>query len=95
MQYRLIVVAALVLGSMLRPLAAPEQSDELKAVLERAAQYVALYEDRQLGNLLAAENYVQNAAWYAPGGRGIIRRRQQRRNQSDFLILNVGLDDSN
>ncbi len=73
-RYKSIVLAALVLSSLLRLLAAQNQSDEFKAVLDRAAKYVALYEDRQLGNLIAAESYVQDAIWYASDLRTIYSR---------------------
>lgn len=67
----------------------PRPQDDLAGVLGRAAQYVAEYEEKQLGNLLAAEDYVQDVEMRGP--RYVTpTRRQQRRTQADFLILQVG-----
>jgi hypothetical protein len=62
------------------------QTGELSAVLDRAAEYVARYEDKELGNLLVAETYLQTAILYDRPGRD----RQQ--TQGDFLILAIGQD---
>ena len=70
---------------------AQEKPGELELVLERAAQYVAQYEDHQLGNLLVNENYLQKATVFAPNGVSVLSK-PQRRLQSDFLILQVGSD---
>jgi hypothetical protein len=71
----------------------PAQSStvpELDVVLARATEYVTRYE-AELGNLIGAEEYVQNAAWKNPGARlAVISKKQQRRMTSDFLILQVG-----
>jgi hypothetical protein len=71
--------------------AARQNSSELDDVLERAMGYVAQYEE-QLGNLIGAEEYVQNAAWISRGARGFpqVDKRMQRRTSSDFLIIQVG-----
>jgi len=64
---------------------ASQQTEDLTAVLSRAAAYVAEYEDVHLGNVLAAENYLQEASAGRFG-------REQRRTQSDFLIVMMGGD---
>lgn len=81
------VIAVCLLGG---PLPAQDEARELQAMLGRAADYVALYEDRQLGNVLAAETYFQTVSSYL--ARGIALPRQQRRTESDFLIVLVGAD---
>jgi hypothetical protein len=84
-----IVLAALLLG----PLFAQQGQSELEAVLQRATEYVSQYEE-QLGNLIGAEEYVQNATWMTSGGRGFpqVGKRAQRRTSSDFLIIQVGTE---
>jgi hypothetical protein len=67
---------------------AQAQAVDLREVLGRAADYVALYEDSQLGNVLASETYVQSVSNYLSPG--IALPRQQRRTESDFLIVLVG-----
>src|SRR3989442_4274976 len=69
----------------------PQSSHELISVLQRATEYVTQYE-AELGNLIGNEEYVQNAAWLAPTGRGnrMVAKRLQRRVSSDFLIIQVG-----
>jgi len=69
----------------------PQNSHELISVLQRATEYVTQYE-AELGNLIGNEEYVQNAAWLAPTGRGnpMVAKRLQRRVSSDFLIIQVG-----
>ena len=69
----------------------PQNSHELISALQRATEYVAQYE-ADLGNLIGNEEYVQNAAWLAPAGRGnpMVAKRLQRRVSSDFLIIQVG-----
>ena len=57
-------------------------------VLQRAVQYVQEYEERDLGSLLATENYLQNATSYT----GQRPRQEQQRTQADFLILVLGKD---
>jgi hypothetical protein len=73
------------------PLLAYQGSAELDAVLQRATDYVTQYEE-QLGNLIGAEEYVQNAVWMGTGARGFaqVGKRMQRRTSSDFLIIQVG-----
>jgi len=71
----------LAIGLLVGPLSAQKQTVDVAAILSRAADYVAVYEERQLGNVLASETYVQN---YGP--------RMQRRMESDFLIVLVGKD---
>jgi len=77
---------ALTVGFWSGPVAG--QGNELAAVLSRASQYVAQYEDSQFGNVLATENYVQKAVWYS--SIGIVSKRQQRQTQADFLIVKIG-----
>ena len=69
----------------------PQNSHELISALQRATEYVTQYE-AELGNLIGNEEYVQNAAWLAPTGRGnpMVAKRLQRRVSSDFLIIQVG-----
>ncbi len=43
----------------------PQTSAELANVLQRATDYVTRYE-AELGNLIGAEEYIQNAVWLAP-----------------------------
>jgi hypothetical protein len=61
----------------------------LKAVMERAQDYIAAYEE-QLGTLIGEEEYNQTAIWDAsrPGGLRVGSRR--RRLISDFLLVRVG-----
>src|SRR4030095_11396307 len=66
------------------------QATELSSVLDRAAEYVARYEDKELGNLLVAETYLQTAVTYNQG-RGITHT-DRRRTQSDFLMLAIDQD---
>ena len=67
-----------------------EKAPDLVAVLERATDYVKNYEEA-LGNLIATEEYVQNARWRNVGARfSTVAQKQQRRTSSDFLILQVG-----
>jgi hypothetical protein len=75
------------------PLPAPaqDQARALPAILGRAAEYVAEYEDRQLGNVLTAETYLQTVTYYS-GRAGVIGGRESRRLESDFLIVLVGDD---
>jgi hypothetical protein len=70
--------------------AAQQKTLELQTILDRAADYVALYEDRQLGNVLASETYVQSASYFSAIGNPL--QRQQRRTDSDFLIVLIGTD---
>src|SRR5262245_55650281 len=68
----------------------PDPTPELNVVLERAEDYVKKYEE-ELGNLIATEEYVQNAQWKSIGARyNTVAQKQQRRTSSDFLILQVG-----
>src|SRR2546427_5639584 len=66
-------------------------SPELIDLLQRATEYVTQYE-AELGNLIGTEEYIQNAVWLAPSGRGspMVAKRLQRRVSSDFLIIQVG-----
>jgi hypothetical protein len=84
----LCAVVALCLSIVLWLVPALAQTTDLSAVLDHAADYVARYEDEQLGNVIASEDYVQNAVWYF--NPGIVANRQQRRTQSDFLIVLIG-----
>jgi len=83
------VIALSVLATLVFPMASPRQDSlELAAVLDRAAQYVALYEDR-LGDVGAAESYRQvSVAW----SDARVRTEQERRMESDFLIYRDGVD---
>ena len=63
---------------------------DFDAVIQRASEYVAKYEE-ELGNLIGTEDYLQNVAWKSINGRvGMIARREQRRLSSDFLIIQIG-----
>jgi hypothetical protein len=64
---------------------------DLEAVLQRATDYVAQYEG-DLGNLIGAEEYTQNASWISPQNRLSVTRRERRRLSSDFLIIQVGTE---
>jgi hypothetical protein len=66
------------------------QSNSLAAVLDRAAEYVARYEEKELGNLLVAETYSQNVATYYE--RNGVTQNNRRKTESDFLILALGDD---
>jgi hypothetical protein len=63
------------------------QAPELSAVLDMAAQYVARYEDRELGNLLVAESYLQTVITY-----GGVQHTTRLQTDGDFLILAIGQD---
>ena len=58
--------------------------------MDRAGQYVARYEEKELGNLLVAETYSQNVVTYHE--RGGVTQNDRRQMQSDFLILALGDD---
>ncbi len=79
--------------SILMILAIPRQqpSAELDTVIQRAADYVAKYQE-ELGNLIGTEEYSQNVMWKSTSGRvtGMIVKREQRRVSSDFLMIEVG-----
>jgi hypothetical protein len=77
-------------GAALGGQSPPSSQDDLTGVLARAAQYVAEYEEKQLGNLLAAEDYLQDVELRNGQRFGTGSRRQQRRTQADFLILQLG-----
>jgi hypothetical protein len=68
-----------------------QTSSDLEAVLQRATEYVAQYEG-DLGNLIGAEEYMQNASWISPLNRLSVTRRERRRLSSDFLIIQVGTE---
>src|SRR5207247_3970602 len=55
----------------------------------RATEYVSQYE-AELGNLIGAEEYVQNSIWLDNSSPGRVVKRMQRRTSSDFLIIQVG-----
>jgi hypothetical protein len=61
------------------------QQDDLAAVLDRASKYVDVYEEEQLGSLLASESYLQRATYLDE--RGVNLGREQRFTEGDFLIL--------
>ncbi len=84
-------VAALAVCLLAPRIPAQDRDPELQSLLSRAAEYVAQYEDRQLGNILTAETYVQNVD-YRGGRVGLIGGRESRRLESDFLIVVVGGD---
>jgi hypothetical protein len=88
---RLVVVIPLLLLCSPRQRVVIGQATELTAVLNRAAEYVARYEDSELGNLLVAETYLQTAVTYNYQGRGA-SRTDRRRTQSDFLMLAIDQD---
>jgi hypothetical protein len=62
---------------------------DLETVLARASEYVSRYE-AELGNLIGAEEYVQNSVLYDNSSPRRVARRLQRRTSSDFLIIQVG-----
>jgi hypothetical protein len=77
---------------LLSALPVQDGSADLAAVLARAMEYVRKYEE-ELGNLIATEEYVQNAQWRNLQSRySMISQKKQRRTSSDFLILQVGPD---
>jgi hypothetical protein len=81
------VVASLLLMTVAAS-ATQTPNAELAAILDRAADYVAAYEDRDLGNVVSFETYVQDKSL----DRGFGFSKQQRRTESDFLIVLVGTD---
>jgi len=74
---------------LLALLLAPQNAPDLAPVLERATAYVSQYE-AELGNLIGAEEYVQNSVWLDGSNPPKVMRRAQRRTSSDFLIIQVG-----
>ena len=70
-------------------LLAQQSAPDIKAVLERAAQYVTQYE-ADLGNLIGGEEYVQTSVWLDSSRPPRVAKRVQRRTSSDFLIIQVG-----
>ena len=77
--------------AMLLVQAAPAQQNsvDLESVVRRATEYVTQYEE-ELGNLIGAEEYVQNSVWMDTSRPPKVARRLQRRTSSDFLIIQVG-----
>src|SRR5262245_11663727 len=69
----------------------PQNASELDVVLQRATDYVARYEG-ELGNLIGAEEYLQNSIWFDNSRPPRVAKRMQRRTSSDFLIIQVGSD---
>jgi hypothetical protein len=82
-------LCAAVLLFSIAALAGQQKEPQLESLLERAADYVAAYEDRELGNVLASENYLQQSFFSRAG---ITLPGAQRRTGSDFLIVLVGDD---
>ena len=64
---------------------------DLEAILQRATAYVTQYE-ADLGNLIGAEDYTQNATWIDSRNRLTVTQRMKRRISSDFLIIQVDTD---
>ena len=67
--------------------AAGKTAADLKTVLDRAQNYVAIYE-QQLGAVIAEEDYQQRAIWELRGQRTASRVEQQHLS-SDFLLVRV------
>jgi len=67
----------------------PQAAVDLDAVLARATAYVSQYES-DLGNLIGAEEYVQNSILMDNSNPPRVAQRMQRRMSSDFLIIQVG-----
>lgn len=86
-----IDMTAIMLAALLAlPASAQQQnSPDLDSVLKRAVEYVSQYE-AELGNLIGAEEYVQNAAWMDTNRPPRVAQRLRRRTSSDFLIIQVG-----
>ncbi len=85
-----VMVAAVATATMLAapPSSSPEPS--LATVLERAAAYVALFQQR-LSRVVAEEHYVQDWHTTRDGGRRRVTRRELR---SDLVLMQVGHDTS-
>jgi hypothetical protein len=68
-----------------------QNSTDVAAIVQRATAYVTRYEE-ELGNLIGAEDYVQNSTRMAKTDLGQTRvvERLRRRVSSDFLIIQVG-----
>jgi hypothetical protein len=66
-----------------------QPATDLNAVVGRATEYVSKYE-AELGNLIGAEDYLQNAILYDNSNPPRVAQRMQRRTSSDFLIIQVG-----
>jgi hypothetical protein len=85
---RLMAGAGLILSLLWgMPDLASQKPDELQQVMDRAARYVADYEENQLGILLVNEVYLQNAVYYSADGRGLIRGTEKRQTEADFLMI--------
>jgi len=83
-RFHVFLIVAAFAGSLPAiTLPAQQQTEEIQTILERAAEYVSVYEDRQLGNVLAEEKYFQRIGNSASN---------QRRTDSDFLIILVGTE---
>jgi hypothetical protein len=67
--------------------AAGKTAADLKTVLDRAQNYVAIYE-QQLGAIVAEEDYQQKAIWELRGQRTASRVERQHLS-SDFLLVRV------
>jgi hypothetical protein len=67
--------------------AAGKTAADLKTVLDRAQNYVAIYE-QQLGTVIAEEDYKQKAIWEA--ARRVVGRTDERHLSSDFLLMRLG-----
>jgi hypothetical protein len=83
-------VKTLVMLALLSPSARVAQGQgevDLDTVLERAVSYVDNYEE-ELGMIIGAEEYVQNATWMSRTRRPTsVIDRERRRLRSDFLLL--------
>jgi hypothetical protein len=66
-----------------------ENVPDLETVIARGSEYVSQYE-AELGNLIGAEEYVQNSILMDNSSPPRVARRIQRRTSSDFLIIQVG-----
>jgi hypothetical protein len=76
---------------LLITLAGRQAGVDLDTVLKRATDYVTQYE-ADLGNLIGAEEYLQNSTWFDSSNAPRVSRRMQRRTSSDFLIIQVGTE---
>ena len=85
-----LMLAALASASVLAGPPAPAAEPALATVLDRAAAYVARFQER-LSRVVAEEHYVQDSHSTRKGG---TRRLAHRELRSDLILMRVGRDTS-
>jgi hypothetical protein len=87
----LLLIFLISLSAVVAAQVSQQNAAELNSVISRASDYATQYE-ADLGNLIGNEDYVQTSVWLDNGNPPRVARRMQRRSQSDFLIIQVGME---